>query len=608
MSQAASADDIVAIKSQRHKTRKASRDASKVLEDEALVEAGKGPQKAKVKALTTPHKPWQCDIPTKRAPKRTASSTDSAGQNAKRQKTVNQDDRMASRRGAKDTQGQGRKGTKTATAAKATKKNPSKGKTRRAVTPSACSEEGDLDNEEEDEDLLEDDNDNYNDNEEDNEEGDEEEDEEEEDEEDEEEEDHNTRASIQFAKERARFPGDDEDTPGGDSDKENEASLFSLPSRFIEISQIQGQVPRHGASSSSSTTPPPPPPPQTQPQIPSAPPPPPPPPAGSTAPAPTPAPVPTPAQGTTEAQKLWPPYAQIRNGGVRAQTPLIRSVVHAIIDSCEHILVVDHAFPEVQNREAFRDRAVQSTAQDLFEQHTNNPQYEVLNSHVHADNDFCRLALDRLSHARTLMRAAALIHIAHYKIGDGNLCSEHVKLLLLGNSFVYPGHWGQDQNRRISSLLCIRQVLIGSPAGCLGCQYNRGIPQSSNCQDDTPGLVQHSDGVQHTVYGTLQVLQSRKAREREFPISVVALASTAVYAALRMWESGEFVDEPFRGDVFSSFYMTHVQYLETMKKRYPNSFHTLMARLYREVREGQTGNNVEVTQEDPFALFTSYDG
>ncbi|KAJ3560851.1 hypothetical protein NP233_g10564 [Leucocoprinus birnbaumii] len=554
MSQGAAAKDIAAIKSQCRKMRKASCNANKVLEEEVLVEAGKGPRKAKVKALTTPS--WQCDLPAKQ--------------------TVNQDDSITSRGSAKGTRGQGRKGSKSrldikafdagikasnspcfplpsltlslidAAAAKATKKNSSKGKACRAVTPSACSKEGDSDNEEEDKDLLEDDN------EEDEEEEDEEEEdkeEEDEEEEDEEEEDRNGRASIQFAKERAHFPNDDEGAPGGDSDKENE-----------------GQVPR--ASSSSSTTLPPPPPPQTRPQnsIGTSSPSPPLPPASTAAPAPAPALVPTPAQGTTEAQKLWPPYARIRNGGVRAQTPLIRSLVHAIIDSCEHILVVDHVFPEVQNCEAFHDRAVESTAQDLFERHTNNPQYEVLNSCVHTDNDFRRLALDRLSHAHTLMRAAALIHIAHYKIGDGNLCSERVKLLLLGNSFVYPGHWGQDQNRRDAWVVNTTEAYLSPPI----------IKTIRRAWFSTP-----------MAFGTQYMAHYKSSNpekpEREFPISVVALASTAVYAALRMWESGEFVDEPFRGDVFSSFYVTHVQYLETMKKRYPNSFHTLMARLYREV-------------------------
>ncbi|KAJ3554068.1 hypothetical protein NP233_g12500 [Leucocoprinus birnbaumii] len=113
MSQAP-ASDVAAIKSQRRKTRKASRDANKVLEDEALVEAGKGPRKAKEKALRSP--PWHCDLPAKCTPKRAASSTDLAAQATKRKKSSDQNDSIVGR-------GSGSKGRssrpKSATASKA---------------------------------------------------------------------------------------------------------------------------------------------------------------------------------------------------------------------------------------------------------------------------------------------------------------------------------------------------------------------------------------------------------------------------------------------------------------------------------------------------------
>lgn len=57
-----------------------------------------------------------------------------------------------------------------------------------------------------------------------------------------------------------------------------------------------------------------------------------------------------------------------------------------------------------------------------------------------------------------------------------------------------------------------------------------------------------------------------------------------MYAAISMWETGDFVDEPFRAEKFAPVYDVHESALLNMKKKSVNAYHKIMSTLYREVR------------------------
>jgi hypothetical protein len=51
-----------------------------------------------------------------------------------------------------------------------------------------------------------------------------------------------------------------------------------------------------------------------------------------------------------------------------------------------------------------------------------------------------------------------------------------------------------------------------------------------------------------------------------------------------MWETSNFISEEFKGELLSSFYNAHVNYLEDLKEKMPTPFHNLMMHLYKAVQ------------------------
>lgn len=56
-------------------------------------------------------------------------------------------------------------------------------------------------------------------------------------------------------------------------------------------------------------------------------------------------------------------------------------------------------------------------------------------------------AVDRLSHYRSEIRAAAITHIAVYQLGVGEICKQRVAALLEWNYFVYDRHWAAGKDK-----------------------------------------------------------------------------------------------------------------------------------------------------------------
>ncbi|KAF8989292.1 hypothetical protein BDQ17DRAFT_1257021, partial [Cyathus striatus] len=72
--------------------------------------------------------------------------------------------------------------------------------------------------------------------------------------------------------------------------------------------------------------------------------------------------------------------------------------------------------------------------------------------------------------------------------------------------------------------------------------------------------------------------------EPELPIAMVALGSTAVYAALLEWKEGMKLSKSFDGNLFATTYQDHIDILEDMQGEHPKAFHSIMHELYQCVR------------------------
>ncbi|KAI0087259.1 hypothetical protein BDY19DRAFT_856837, partial [Irpex rosettiformis] len=69
----------------------------------------------------------------------------------------------------------------------------------------------------------------------------------------------------------------------------------------------------------------------------------------------------------------------------------------------------------------------------------------------------------------------------------------------------------------------------------------------------------------------------------EMPKAVVALAATAVHAALLDCRASGAQPTEFIADQFCSVYDTHVNVLVGIEERRPGAYHRLMEKLYRDV-------------------------
>ncbi|KAJ3570414.1 hypothetical protein NP233_g4416 [Leucocoprinus birnbaumii] len=542
------ATDVQDLKLQRSRVRKATRAARKEQQDELLVKAGAGPRQAKLNALE--NKGWLHDAPAARGAKRAASPTMGTEPATKKRKAAGKENAIPRQRGRSN---QGQAPTQAATPA-ASADHVKVKRTYASERPRPKLRHRQLSPSEDEDDQLE-------------QEGAEgyessegsflldnpeveygEEDEPAEDEEDNED---LSRTALRFAKERPQVVGAE------DSDDDNNEMVLA----------------------SSSGAPPPPPPPGS---------------SSSLSPHSQQPRVKNRRHERAEDPNRWPSYLSLLAGGIKNQHSIIRGLTHDAIEYCELKVVTEHAFPEVENRDEFRSHVMVHCASILHEMSVHSTQYEVLYQRVKEDEDFRRIigewALDRISHARTLMRTAALVHINYYSFGDDEEGAARVKILLTGNAFVYPGRWGQDELGKTAWIVNASEAYL-SPA--IIKTIRRGWFDTLT-----------AFGTQYTSYFTSSLDDKP---EKEFTIPVVALAATAVDAALRMWQHGDFVDEPFKGERFLSVYESHANYLANMKTRYPTPYHSLMSLLYSKVRANHSTNALEMVQGDPFALFSGLD-
>lgn len=58
--------------------------------------------------------------------------------------------------------------------------------------------------------------------------------------------------------------------------------------------------------------------------------------------------------------------------------------------------------------------------------------------------------IDRLSHHRGTIRAAASDHIVMFQLGVDEGCKERVKALIENDVYVFPGEWGTTEKGKVT--------------------------------------------------------------------------------------------------------------------------------------------------------------
>ncbi|KAJ3557251.1 hypothetical protein NP233_g11791 [Leucocoprinus birnbaumii] len=286
----------------------------------------------------------------------------------------------------------------------------------------------------------------------------------------------------------------------------------------------------------------------------------------------------------------WPRYLQFKPKlGIKRQTPLVRMLIRRAIRIGHIIIVTEDGFAESQDREEFRSIVVMQAGDDLEKENPGSQQFQLMNQRVMDDGPWRQLigefAAERASIARSKMRSAALVHVTSYCFGEDEA--------------------GAD---RVAALLDDSVLLVFDCPVLIMTQVKWVITPHTVYQN--PAIIktiQRAWFKTPTAFGTklndFYVSSLEGSSDKEFPIPVIALAATTVYAALSMWSSGDFVDHDFSADAYKETYDRHVHFFEETKKTLPLAFHDIMSKIYKLVRDKQPSTQSAASKGNPFIYY-----
>ncbi|KAF8176926.1 hypothetical protein BJ912DRAFT_1024284 [Pholiota molesta] len=291
----------------------------------------------------------------------------------------------------------------------------------------------------------------------------------------------------------------------------------------------------------------------------------------------------TQSDSESEREEEWPAHTKLQGNGLTQQNVYVRAVCHKAIKIVEKVLVFEQAWPELHRAAEYRVEILTQAAKELEKSGT---QYRDIRKRVKKDDDYAKTVgkwvIDRLPQHRGPIRLTALDQIqAVFQLGVDDVCAKRVNALLATDTYVYPGNWGLDnrgnpkwivRGNQIylnSTIIYILRSTFFSSTGALGFRY-KDLYKSSH--PDRP--------------------------ESELPIPLVALAATGIHAALDTWKDGNYVKkktDKFDGETYKTIFNRHVSYLQGLKTKNINAYHSIMAELHEKV-VGNAGQGEQVEQ------------
>ncbi|KZT18175.1 hypothetical protein NEOLEDRAFT_1125670 [Neolentinus lepideus HHB14362 ss-1] len=185
----------------------------------------------------------------------------------------------------------------------------------------------------------------------------------------------------------------------------------------------------------------------------------------------------------------------------------------------------------------------------------------------------------RISLARGEVRDAALGQVVgHYGLIQG--CGKHVAELLKEQRYIFSvnPHSGtvnaKEPYRHPAVLAVVRQAYFQSKMAKFVATILSLSAFSSSLKDRD---------------------------EPELPAAMVALASTAIHAAISEWSSGTVLALDFSGNGFASVYNSHIVNLNHIRTTRPNMYHDMMSWLLREAC-GRSNPGLSAEDAEPGAI------
>ncbi|KAJ3571447.1 hypothetical protein NP233_g3751 [Leucocoprinus birnbaumii] len=229
--------------------------------------------------------------------------------------------------------------------------------------------------------------------------------------------------------------------------------------------------------------------------------------------------------------------------------------------------------------------------------------YDIIDEIGDGDSKFSQVVgnwvVDCLCSIRGDLADLALDHVAIFQLGVKDVCKHHVEQLKIADIYIYPGKWERDAQNpdKVGTISDSDAVDLPSHpkliTGDLVMQLEQDIPERSA---DGPHPGRDSSAPKHP-------------SEEELPMCMIALAATALYAALVAWESGKCQAQKFEADQFKSTYDHHIDYLKAMKRENLNAYHKITSNLLEYATNGapKKGPRHHIGNALAVADFSGYD-
>ncbi|PPR06011.1 hypothetical protein CVT24_004723 [Panaeolus cyanescens] len=271
---------------------------------------------------------------------------------------------------------------------------------------------------------------------------------------------------------------------------------------------------------------------------------------------------------------------------IRAQSPEVQQVIQEGILLVEKDLLTVHAWPEHLKTEAYRRRILRKAAKAWAHK---SPRYASLKEQIEVDPSMVRLmgklVLGRLpSHRNRFYTEAGRGGLAPFRLGVGEECAARVAALLAGHVYVYPGKWNINEVRMPDGSVVEKPIWVPVEYTNSGDkQIGQGYLNHAICCIITDAMFGERDNWGHRHRSLFKASNPNYPDEPEAPVSLIALAATALYAALNSWTHGTPTKGRFSGDAYRAVFKRHMEQLMLWKDIAPNTFHHITHTIYKKV-------------------------
>ncbi|KIL59900.1 hypothetical protein M378DRAFT_180660 [Amanita muscaria Koide BX008] len=253
------------------------------------------------------------------------------------------------------------------------------------------------------------------------------------------------------------------------------------------------------------------------------------------------------ASGSNEMATIWPAYTNLLRGqrdvALNVQSYELKLIVRRAMDLVEERIRFQNAFPTLVTRTVWnRSALVEACALLGTTAHIARmrERYEIFKERMRVDSEYIgeisKALLDpRISILRGDTKLAAINNTRlAYGLRDG--CAQKVQELLTGARYIYPiGANGPFEN--IAVIGTLRDDLFLKNISIV-----TKFPLRFRVED-----------------------QDSETDSHKLSPAMIALAATAVFAALKEWELGHRVQTHFTANLFDSIYRTHIKHLEKIQ-------------------------------------------